>query len=151
MKRMSRCSILVFGSFAQMLFGLSHRPALVFLVVLCSFGVAKSSQAQLMYPIEQPRKMTPASPTLSPYLDLLRNDNSQLSPYHSFVLPRRQIIQQQLQTSGEVQRLQGEFSRSSRPSQPTYQSRRPTGNAASFQSYLHFYNFGASNFRSNAR
>lgn len=134
-----------------MLLGRSNRPGLLLIVVLCSFGAAERSHAQLMYPLDQQKQLTPVSPTLSPYLDLLRNDNSQLSPYHSFVLPRRQIVQQQLQTTGEVQRLQREFGLSSRPSQPTYQSRRPTGNAASFQSYLHFYNFGSPNFRTNNR
>ena len=134
-----------------MLLRSSRHVKLVILAVLFSLGFAQRSQAQLMYPIEPQKPLAPASPTLSPYLNLLRNDNSQLSPYHTFVLPQRQIIQQQLQTTGDVSRLQREVSRSSRLSQPGYPSRRPTGNAASFQSYLHFYNFGATSIRSNIR
>jgi hypothetical protein len=79
---------------------------------------------------------------LSPYLDLLRSDNSLLGPYHSFVLPRQQIQQGIRRQASEVQKLRRSVFDSPRvmPSR----SRTQTGRGGSFNNHLHYYQFPSS-------
>ncbi len=87
----------------------------------------------------------PNQPKLSPYLDLLRNDDSVLSPYHSFVLPRRAISQQQSVQAGQLRRLEYETS-ARRAAQGTSSVRRlSTGRGGQFQTTLHFFPSVSSN------
>lgn len=82
---------------------------------------------------------SPYSQTLSPYLDLLRNDNSVLSPYHSFVRPRQQLrqsINQQATTLRQLRRTVAQPLGTVRT-----QQRLPTGRGGSFNNHSHFYNF----------
>ncbi|SMP44078.1 hypothetical protein SAMN06265222_1011075 [Neorhodopirellula lusitana] len=87
-------------------------------------------------------EFAPLPPALSPYLDLLRSDSGVVSPYHSFVLPRRQITQQQSQQSAQIHRLQSQVHQLDAVSQQrrrVSRSRMPTGNGGFFQQYSHFY------------
>lgn len=85
------------------------------------------------------RYTAPLQPQLSPYLNLLRNDSSALSPYHSFVQPRRQQLQAFQQQASRLDRLE-RVTASPHPTrgQPST-GRLPTGSGSYFQSYLHFY------------
>ena len=83
-------------------------------------------------------------PKLSPYLDLLRNDNSVLSPYHAFVLPRREIAQRQAAQAIELRRLEFATTRRSAVSAST-NPRFTTGRGGTFQSTLHFFPSSTSN------
>jgi hypothetical protein len=85
----------------------------------------------------------PYQPKLSPYLDLLRSDNSLLSPYHTFVVPKTQVQRQQTQQALEITRLR--HAQMQRPVQGTTssQERLQTGQSARFYSYSHFYRLGA--------
>ena len=109
------------------------------LIALGTLGFARESAAQAIYPGAQRQPLVPRQPQLSPYLNLLRNDNSLLNPYHSFVLPRRDMQQQQFRMATEINRLEqtslGQFA----PRSATTTNRLPTGNAGRFQTYLHFY------------
>jgi hypothetical protein len=80
---------------------------------------------------------SPYQQQLSPYLDLLRNDNSVLSPYHSFVRPRQQMQQAINQQSAELRQLR----QLSQPGHPTGVSatRLQTGRGGSFNNFMHFY------------
>lgn len=94
------------------------------------------------------RQMSPTDqrslnqPRLSPYLNLLRDDNSTLSPYHSFVRPQRENYQRQSQQFSELQHLETRaYSQQRAGTGGSTVSRLPTGNGAKFQSYSHFYHF----------
>ena len=82
---------------------------------------------------------SPYSQTLSPYLDLLRNDNSVLSPYHSFVRPRQQLRQSISQQAVTLRQLRQSINQPVGP-MPSPQ-RLPTGRGGSFNNHLHYYNF----------
>ncbi|QEG02203.1 hypothetical protein Mal15_62880 [Stieleria maiorica] len=89
---------------------------------------------------------SPYQQRLSPYLDLLRSDNSILSPYHSFVQPRQQFRQNQTRQFQQLQKLQRAFERSatgaSAPSERTQ-----TGRGGTFNNYLHYYQFNSASRR----
>ncbi len=87
----------------------------------------------------------PSSPyqqRLSPYLDLLRADNSVLHPYHSFVLPRRDFQQRLRLQAAQIGQLQQTTSRLQSQSPSSIAPRMQTGRGGRFQSYLHFYPMG---------
>jgi hypothetical protein len=107
-------------------------------VALGSLGLSRSLSAQAIYPGVQRKPSPRLQPKLSPYLDLLRRDNSVLSPYHSFVLPRRELHQQQLSQAVEIDRLQ-QATYLQRHSKTGVSSRIPTGRGGQFQTYLHFF------------
>lgn len=111
---------------------------LALLTVTCLGGMMSSpALAQSTVPLSPIDQRTSQSPRLSPYLNLLRQDNSTLSPYHSFVRPQREVYQQQVRQTAELQRL-GTTIAARRP-QRSPGSRLTTGNGASFQTFLHFY------------
>jgi hypothetical protein len=98
--------------------------------------------AQVTYP-DASSYQHPYQPRLSPYLDLLRNDNSLLTPYHAFVQPRREFQQRQLQLSTDLNRLEQTQQRQLSP-KAWGRTRLPTGNGGRFQTYLHFYSVNPS-------
>ena len=103
-------------------------------------ALPSSAEAQVVYPgmPQTQRAGAPTQPKLSPYLNLLRTENSLLPNYHTFVLPQREIYQQQARQGAEIMRLeQATLSHSS--SSQSGSSRLPTGNGGHFQTYLHFY------------
>ncbi len=109
-------------------------PQLAFLLVVLG---AQPLAAQVSYP-GVPTRSNPYQPRLSPYLNLLRNDNSLLTPYHSFLQPRREFQQQQLQLYTEVTGI-AQSRHIQNPGISAGHTRLPTGNGGQFQSYLHFY------------
>jgi hypothetical protein len=119
---------------------LTHRTLLILGItaVLGSIGAAEPAAAQTMYPRGPGANSSQYQPRLSPYLDLLRRDNSVLSPYHSFVVPRRGIYQQQMQQSAQIGRLQQDANQRAR-SNAGNGSRLPTGRGGQFQNYMHFF------------
>ncbi|QDV40956.1 hypothetical protein Enr13x_07940 [Stieleria neptunia] len=87
----------------------------------------------------------PYQQRLSPYLDLLRSDNSVLSPYHSFVQPRQQMRQSQNRQAEQLRRLERTIQRSAAP---TAQSERmQTGRGGTFNNFLHYYQFNSAHQR----
>ncbi len=109
---------------------------LLLILALC----APSAQAQALRPMSTTDRQTASQPRLSPYLNLLREDNSTLSPYHSFVRPQRLLQQQQALQASEIARLERTSSITRRAERDPAE-RLPTGNAAQFQAYSHFYQF----------
>jgi hypothetical protein len=110
------------------------------LVMLGSLGLSAPVAAQVIYPVLPQQQTAPIQPKLSPYLDLLRNDDSVLNPYHSFVLPRREIHRQQARQAAEINHLkQGTSRRGAHLADPANSPRLPTGGGGRFQTYLHFY------------
>lgn len=79
----------------------------------------------------------PYQQRLSPYLDLLRADNSALSPYHSFVQPRQQMRLNQNRQAAQIQSL-GRMIPSSGISSGT-SDRIQTGRGGTFNNFLHYY------------
>lgn len=86
-----------------------------------------------------PAGTNPLQPRLSPYLDLLRRDNSVLSPYHSFVRPRQEFRQGFRRQAAKIRRLERAVAR---PAATTSaQNRLRTGRGGTFHNYLHYYQF----------
>lgn len=79
---------------------------------------------------------------LSPYLDLLRSDNSVLSPYHTFVRPRREVRRALNQQASDLHRLERATIGSHSTSRRDSSSRLPTGRGGTFHNYLHYYRSG---------
>jgi hypothetical protein len=80
---------------------------------------------------------SPYNQRLSPYLDLLRSDNSALSPYHAFVRPRQQIQQGFQQQAFQIRKLRGSINNTTAPH--AIPDRMQTGRGGGFNNYLHFY------------
>jgi hypothetical protein len=84
-------------------------PAAWWLWVICVASALGPGDAMA----QRPQRYQPARPTVSPYLNLLRQNNSALPNYYSLVRPdlqQYQVNQQQqtllLQQNAEIQRLQ---------------------------------------------
>ncbi len=104
------------------------------LAMLGSLWLSGTVVAQVTYPVWPQQQTAPIQPRLSPYLDLLRNDNSVLSPYHSFVLPRREVQRQQARQAAEINRLeQATFRRDAHLTGPANSSRLPPAAADDFR------------------
>ena len=106
---------------------------IVFAVILIT-----GSQADTFAQQPGPPATSPYQQRLSPYLDLLRADNSVLSPYHSFVRPRQQFNQRLRWQASRIGQLEQNAARL-QSSRQAFSSRMPTGRGGRFQSYLHFY------------
>lgn len=103
---------------------------------------SRLAMGQTTRPMRAADQRTIGQPRLSPYLNLLREDNSALSPYHSFVRPQRESYQQQSRQATQLQRLETQVQSQQRTGiQRTSASRLPTGNSAKFQTFLHYYQF----------
>ncbi|WP_145301985.1 hypothetical protein [Crateriforma conspicua] len=82
----------------------------------------------------------PRSPTLSPYLDLLRNDGGVLPNYQQFVRPKIQLRAQIERQNYEIQRQRRAIrSLDRRVSTPQAPGNLTTGVRASFLRYSTFY------------
>lgn len=89
------------------------------------------------------RYQPPSRPTLSPYLDLFRQDSGLVDPYNAFVVPRRRMEAQARQFQSEIgaqqrtiNQLQGEL-QGALQMRPT--GARPTGTGGTFMNFSHFY------------
>lgn len=121
-----------------------HKKKLVFgiIVGLVSLFGSSMASAQAIQPMRPTDQRALNQPRLSPYLNLLREDNSTLSPYHSFVRPQRENYQRQSQQSSELRHLETRvLPRQQGRIAGSPISRLPTGNGAKFQAYSHFYQF----------
>lgn len=106
--------------------------------MLGSIAASEQAVGQTIYPRVPGARSGQYQPRLSPYLDLLRNDSSVLSPYHSFVVPRRELYQRQLQQSVQLGRLQQSAYRQRR-TRSGNNSRLPTGGGGQFQNTMHYF------------
>lgn len=113
-----------------------------FIAGLVSLLISPAAMAQTIQPMGPTDQRAFNQPRLSPYLNLLREDNSTLSPYHSFVRPQRESFQRQSRQSSELQRLESRvYSQQRAGAAGALVPRLPTGNGARFLSYSHFYQF----------
>tara|TARA_R110002049_G_scaffold4601_4_gene31927 strand:+ start:176625 stop:177050 length:426 start_codon:yes stop_codon:yes gene_type:complete len=109
---------------------------------LTTLAISTTASAQTTYPGSQ-HSVTRGKaiqyeprPTLSPYLNLLRNDDSVLSPYHSFVVPRRQQQQARQAQNDQIRSLQRRLNHTG---QIPGGDRTPTGRGGYFQTYMHYF------------
>ena len=86
-----------------------------------------------------PPAASPYQQRLSPYLDLLRADNSALSPYHSFLQPRREFNRRLRWQSNRIGQLEQNAMGFRSVPRSSLSSRMPTGRGGRFHTYLHFY------------
>ena len=118
-------------------------PSFVCVTAALLMVVAQGSPTSAQSPFGKTsgQSSSPYQQRLSPYLNLLRNDNSTLNPYHAFVQPRQQIQQNIVRQGIQLQRLNQAYQSSSLGASLTTpsQNRRPTGNSGSFNNYSHFY------------
>jgi hypothetical protein len=112
-------------------------------VVVCAvLALQTTSQAQVnQYGAAPQHSSSPYQNRLSPYLNLLRTDNSVLTPYHSFVQPRIQFQQNLNRQAHQIGQLQQAARGPGSHSRPESTVRRQTGRGGSFNNYLHFYRF----------
>lgn len=117
----------------------SHRNLLLLGIaaVLGSVSAASPASAQAIYPGPVQQRPAPYKPRLSPYLDLLRRDNSVLTPYHSFVVPRRELYSRQLSQAAQINQMQRSYQQTQRRQAPG--NRMPTGRGGQFMNYLHYF------------
>ena len=101
------------------------------------FAAAVGLEANAQSP---PERYQPSRPTVSPYLNLFRNNNGPLPNYYSLVRPqlqqidnqrRQQAINTQQQT--QIQNLNRGLLQISSP------QIAPTGGGSTFRNYSHFY------------
>lgn len=85
----------------------------------------------------QPPRYTPSRPTVSPYLNLLRNDNGTMPNYYSLVRPQldqqafdRQATQNSRMNSIAIRKLE---------SLSTNPTGAPTGSGSTFNNLSHYY------------
>lgn len=87
-------------------------------------------------------------PTLSPYLNLLRNDGDDLGGlpnYHTFVRPALEQQRINRQQRRQIQRLDQEVQQVNRQlmfQQDPTNAVRPTGHVTVFMNHSHYYSFG---------
>lgn len=113
-------------------------------VVFAVLALQTTSQAQVnQYGATPQHSASPYQNRLSPYLNLLRTDNSVLTPYHSFVQPRIQFQQNLNRQAHQIGQLERASSGSGSNSRTGSTTRRQTGRGASFNNYLHFYRFNS--------
>lgn len=119
-----------------------HKLAFFIIAGLVSLSGSSMAVAQAIRPMRPTDQKSLNQPRLSPYLNLLREDNSTLSPYHSFVRPQRENYQRQSRQSFEIQHLETRvFPQQHVGNAGSPIPRLPTGNGAKFQAYSHFYQF----------
>lgn len=94
----------------------------------------------------QSRYSRPISPTLSPYLGLLREESGVLPNYYQFVRPQQQIQQSLSAQAGAIERQRQELGQIERRlgNSLSQQDRRRngsaiTGSGSGFLRYSHFY------------
>jgi len=107
--------------------------------LLVAINLQTTSHAQVPTQRSTFKTSAPYQQRLSPYLNLLRSDNSLLGPYFSFVRPRQEIhrsLNRHTSQIGELERSIDTF----RPAEEsTSGSRLPTGRGGTFNTYLHYY------------
>jgi hypothetical protein len=113
-------------------------------VVFAVLALQTTSQAQVnRYGATPQHSASPYQSRLSPYLNLLRTDNSVLTPYHSFVQPRIQFQRNLNRQAHQIGQLERASVGSGSSSQTESTTRRQTGRGGSFNNYLHFYRFNS--------
>lgn len=109
--------------------------AIAALAFSCVLATSRFSSAQNAVPRYQPSR-----PTVSPYLNLLRNDSGAIPNYYSLVRPQQQQIatnqQQQIELTRQRQQLESLNNNLLRVQEPTI---RATGIGSGFQDYSHFF------------
>ena len=111
-------------------------------VVFAVLALQTTSQAQVSKYGPAPQySASPYQNRLSPYLNLLRRDDSALTPYHSFVQPRVQFQQNLNRQAYQLGQLQQTTSEHASRSRNGSTARQQTGRGGSFNNYLHFYRF----------
>lgn len=106
-------------------------------VVLLTVGIASSLLAVEASAQAPARRPVPSSrPTVSPYLNLLNNQNPNVTNYQSLVRP--QVNQQRVnsQQAASISRLQARPPKSSNAGN---EALRSTGHQATWNYYSHFY------------
>lgn len=129
-------------SYASTLWGLcmvvTNRTLLLLAIItLGSLSASEPASAQAVYPQMPGGPSIHYQPKLSPYLNLLRGDDSVLGPYRTFVLPQQRLYQQQVNQTVQIGRLQQAANRQTRGA--TRNGRLPTGRGGQFQNTMHFF------------
>lgn len=99
-------------------------------IASCTFDAASAQQNQV------PR-YTPDRPTVSPYINLLRNDTGGVPNYYSFVRP--QLDQQAVNRRNAATFQNQGIAVMKLETLAAGGTNRPTGSAATFRNYSHYY------------
>lgn len=102
-----------------------------------SWVVAPSSiQAQTPF-----SDMPTLRPSVSPYLNLLRNSGGGVSNYHTLVRPQIQARESLLRQQAQINQVQRQVQRGQPGGVPVRGSQeiRGTGHETAFMNYLHYY------------
>lgn len=117
-----------------------YRPMLICLATAMACAVFSQATAEAQQPVDRYR---PARPTLSPYLDLFRQDTGVVDPFNTFVEPQRRLQSQARQFQREIAGQQATINNLQQQVQTQLQMRptgaRPTGTGATFMNHSHFF------------
>ncbi len=112
--------------------------AVALLGAVVVFSAVDSASGQSIRP--RPR-YRPATPTLSPYMDLLRFNDGMLPNYHTFVRPkqeyRRTVQRQDIAIRNQAARIGALGQQVNRIEY--HPAIRPTGAAGGYMNYSHYY------------
>jgi hypothetical protein len=103
--------------------------------------ISESAWAQALYPNAR-RPPPPQHPTTSPYLNLLRRQNSTAFNYYTLVRPEVQIRNQLAQQGAAIYQLRGDLQ--AQENANTTSQMQPTGHATTFLNTSRYYPGGPS-------
>lgn len=111
---------------------------LVSILLLVPFAVPTRAHAQGRVSIN-PRLNTIRRPTVSPYLELLNNQQFGLPSYQTRVRPRLEQRQVNRQQQAQIQRLRSDVARQGTALRAGTDTLRVTGHQSFFMNYSHFF------------
>jgi hypothetical protein len=99
-------------------------------------GTAAVATAQPQTPL------TPARPTFSPYLNLLRNDASPAVNYYGIVRPEQRFLQSQVALSQQIRQTNQAINEADQTIKGADPNKPPTGHAAVFNNTMGYFGGG---------
>jgi hypothetical protein len=110
----------------------------VAILVLCSGGAMAPAAAKAQLPFSDPSGIRPS---VSPYLNLLRNTGGGVSNYHTLVRPQIQARETLVRQQAQINQIQRQAQRGLPGGVPVRGSQeiRGTGHETAYMNYLHYY------------
>ena len=108
--------------------------------VVCAIGAMAPSAASAQLPFSD---MPSIRPSVSPYLNLLRNSGGGVSNYYTLVRPQIQAREALMRQQAQINQVQRQVQRGQPGGVPVRGSQeiRGTGHETAYMNYLHYYAF----------
>jgi hypothetical protein len=107
-------------------------------LAVCTFALITPPAALAQLPFSD---ISAIRPTVSPYLNLLRNTSGGISNYHTLVRPQIQARETMLRQQAQINQVQRQAQRGQPGGVPVRGSQeiRGTGHETAYLNYLHYY------------